>query len=53
MVEILDNIIGLDIPAEGVDIAIKDGGLNNTNAEETLLSLSSIPISGAAPITNA
>jgi hypothetical protein len=53
VLKILDSTIGLDIPAEGVDTTIKDGGLDDTSATEALLSLSSTPVSGAAPITNA
>jgi hypothetical protein len=36
-----------------VDTTIKDGGLDNKSTEEALLSLSSIPVSGAAPVVNA
>jgi hypothetical protein len=53
VVQILDNTVGRDIPAGGVDTTIKDGGLDNKSTEEALLSLSSIPVSGAAPVVNA
>jgi hypothetical protein len=49
----LDSIVGPDILAEGVDIAINYGGFDNTSAEEALLSLSSTLVSRATLVTNA
>jgi hypothetical protein len=52
VVKFLDSTVGPNIPAEGVDTAIKDGKLDDTSTEEALLSLSSTPVSRAIPVTN-
>jgi hypothetical protein len=52
VVKILDNTVHPNIPAEGVDTPMKDGGLDDTSAEEALLSLSSILVSGAVLVAN-